>query len=355
MHRSCSQRLLVPLLFLAVLALPSVAWAGGPIPPRSLFQAPPTPTPAPLPPAILPVPLLAQPERDVPEPETEKSAVFLPLVHRAGVLFARPETTGSPEAVENPLVDSFVYTVRDGDTFSDLAIEFGRDQRTLSCVRDEEGRPVRTLVPGQSIVVPATNDLCHRVKPGETLAEIADWYGIEEETIRTSPLNSFLNEKPPRVGQYVLIPNARSRYRDPSEVNLPRPRKEGWYYGDGQFIWPVERDKLWVSQGFRHGKHMAVDLAAPEGTPVRAADTGIVLKAGWSDSGYGYRIVIDHGIDYITLYAHLSEYYVQPGDIVQKGEIIGLVGSTGNSTGPHLHFEIRDFGYLIDPLLLLPK
>ena len=100
---------------------------------------------------------------------------------------------------------------------------------------------------------------------------------------------------------------------------------------------------------------MAVDLAAPRGTPVYAADTGRVVKAGWSEIGYGYRIIIDHGIDYVTLYAHLSEYYVQPGDIVQKGEIIGRVGSTGNSTGPHLHFEIRDYGYLIDPLLVLPK
>ena len=99
---------------------------------------------------------------------------------------------------------------------------------------------------------------------------------------------------------------------------------------------------------------MALDMAAPLGTPIFAADTGVVVKAGWSDIGYGYRVIIDHGIDYVTLYAHMSRYLVQPGDIVQKGDLIGYVGSTGNSTGPHLHFEIRDYGYLIDPLLVLP-
>lgn len=156
------------------------------------------------------------------------------------------------------------------------------------------------------------------------------------------------------AGQTLLIPHARSRYRPPEEVHVTRPKRDGWWYGDGKFIWPLPRDSFWISQRFKHGKHMALDMAAPLGTPVYAADTGRVVKAGWSDIGYGYRVIIDHGIDYITLYAHLSEYYVQPGDIVQKGEIIGRVGSTGNSTGPHLHFEIRDYGYLIDPLLVLP-
>ena len=116
----------------------------------------------------------------------------------------------------------------------------------------------------------------------------------------------------------------------------------------------MERSKVWVSQGFRHGKHMALDMATAAGALVVAADTGVVTKAGWLDNGYGYRVVIDHGIDYITLYAHLDEYYVKEGDIVKKGDAIGRVGSTGNSTGPHLHFEVRDYGFLVDPLLVLP-
>jgi len=80
-----------------------------------------------------------------------------------------------------------------------------------------------------------------------------------------------------------------------------------------------------------------------------------VIRAGWSNAGYGQFVIIDHNIDYITLYAHLSAIFVQEGDVVAKGQLLGHVGSTGNSTGPHLHFEIRDFGRRVDPLSLLPR
>ena len=89
--------------------------------------------------------------------------------------------------------------------------------------------------------------------------------------------------------------------------------------------------------------------------PVKAADRGKVIMAGWNPTGYGFRVVIDHGIDYVTLYAHLSDIYVKAGDVVGKGQVIGASGANGNITGPHLHFEIHDFGRLTDPLPLLPK
>jgi murein DD-endopeptidase MepM/ murein hydrolase activator NlpD len=88
-------------------------------------------------------------------------------------------------------------------------------------------------------------------------------------------------------------------------------------------------------------------------TFVAASDRGVVIRAGWNEQGYGNFVVIDHNIDYITLYAHLTEVLVKEGDIVAQGQIIGTIGSTGNSTGPHLHFEIRDFGRRINPLDLL--
>ena len=88
---------------------------------------------------------------------------------------------------------------------------------------------------------------------------------------------------------------------------------------------------------------------------VTAADRGVVIRAGWNSQGYGQFVIIDHNIDYITLYAHLSEVLVSQGDVVAQGQAIGRVGSTGNSTGPHLHFEIRDFGSRADPVPLLVK
>ncbi|NJN84512.1 MAG: M23 family metallopeptidase [Caldilineaceae bacterium] len=125
--------------------------------------------------------------------------------------------------------------------------------------------------------------------------------------------------------------------------------RRDWPYGSGHFAWPVYG---WLSQSY-HGGHRALDLAAPEGTAVYAADRGVVVRAGWNDQGYGFFVVVDHNIDYLTLYAHLSEIYVRDGQVVGQGDLLGLVGSTGNSTGPHLHFEIRDFGQLTDPLALL--
>jgi murein DD-endopeptidase MepM/ murein hydrolase activator NlpD len=99
--------------------------------------------------------------------------------------------------------------------------------------------------------------------------------------------------------------------------------------------------------------HNAMDIAGPEGTPVYAVDSGQVKFAGWSDQGYGNMVVIDHG-SYQTLYAHLkSSPSVSTGDSVSAGTVIGYMGNTGFSTGPHLHFEIRHGSDLIDPGLYL--
>ena len=124
-----------------------------------------------------------------------------------------------------------------------------------------------------------------------------------------------------------------------------------WPYGSGHFEWPLAG---WLTQGYRYD-HRAIDVAAPLGTQVLAADRDVVTRSGWNKQGYGLFVVIDHNIDYVTLYAHLSQLLVKQGDVVAQGDVVGLVGSTGNSTGPHLHFEIRDFGRLINPLELLGR
>ncbi|NOX60997.1 MAG: peptidoglycan DD-metalloendopeptidase family protein [Chloroflexi bacterium] len=341
-------------LLLALVSSEAIFAAGPPLPPKSPFAAPPTPTLASLPtpsPTPTPASFALQKPFEIPEPGGGQR-LFLPWIG-AYALFGSSER--GLEGESNPRVERFVYEVKAGDALNDLAIEFGRDQRTMRCARNEDGTPIRSLRPGQRIVIPALSDLCHRVKAGEDLSKIAAWYGVTVESLRAAPQNRLQKSGKVRPGQYLLIPNARSRYRDPLEARITRRAVDHWRYGSGAFIWPLERDKAWVTQGFRHGKHMAIDIAAPKGTKVYAADTGVVIKAGWSEIGYGYRIVIDHGIDYVTLYAHLSEYYVKPGDVVRQGDVIGAVGSTGNSTGPHLHFEIRDYGYLVDPLMLLEK
>jgi LysM repeat protein len=306
-----------------------------------------TPTP---PPTATPTPVdLHQVILLTPAAQRTGSLIFLPLVFREA----------GERAVEiNP--ESFAFEVKAGDTLWSLAIDFGRDLDTMSCATTPTGSDAEQLVPGRTIIVPALDDLCYTVTPGDTLATIAARHGLSVEEIVAVAWNGF--STPPytvRPRQRVLLPGKRPDAR-------PRPERRAvsyasdawaktawpdWKYGDGKFIWPVEGP---ISQGSRAG-HRAIDIAVPIGTPVTAADRGKVVYAGWNPTGYGFRVVIDHGIDYLTLYAHLSDIFVEAGQIVGKGQVIGVSGSNGNITGPHLHFEIRDYGTLVDPLTLLPK
>jgi murein DD-endopeptidase MepM/ murein hydrolase activator NlpD len=127
------------------------------------------------------------------------------------------------------------------------------------------------------------------------------------------------------------------------------PRGAACAPGSGTFAWPLSG---LLSQGYWWG-HQALDIAAPHGSAVLAADQGQVHFAGWTNTGYGYLIILDHGWGYTTHYAHLSRIYVSVGQTVSRGQRIGAVGSTGNSTGPHLHLEIRYNEVKHDPLAYL--
>lgn len=129
--------------------------------------------------------------------------------------------------------------------------------------------------------------------------------------------------------------------------------------GSGSIIWPV-RGRITSTFGYRRSpfwrrgsRHTGIDIANSHGTPIRAADGGEVIFSGWWD-GYGKAAIIDHGKGIATLYGHMSRIYVQKGQSIQKGEIVGLMGSTGYSTGPHLHFEVRVNGTPQNPSRWLP-
>lgn len=271
-----------------------------------------------------------------------------------------------PMLMSNPsaLVDEFdaehdgesqPYVLRPGDDLSLLALDMGRDVGLMGCVTTTAVQPLSDLRSGQTIQVPAAHFRCHWAAAGQTVRQIAQRYDVAVDAILETDWNRLTDaDEPLAAGRRVLVPHAGvvdmnvQRAEAPDQLAGSRPAN--WPYGDGHFIWPVE-DGI-ISQSF-HSTHKALDIAVPIGTPVRAVDNGIVVKSGYSTVGYGGRVIIDHQIDYTTLYAHLTQALVEEGDIVQKGQIIGYVGSTGNSTGPHLHFELRDFGYLIDPRPLL--
>ena len=123
--------------------------------------------------------------------------------------------------------------------------------------------------------------------------------------------------------------------------------------GTGTFAWPVTT--RWLSGTGYTALHLGVDLAAAMGQPVFAADSGVVTFAGWSNWGYGNMVMLDHGNGWTTLYSHFSQWNVSCGQSVNKGQIVGLAGSTGNSTGPHLHFEMNYQGSRPNPFSYLPS
>lgn len=276
--------------------------------------------------------------------------LYIPLaVNNPSALAATQRTIPPPDQVLS-------YVLRPGDDLTDLALELGRDVSTMACVTPSSTFPLSELRPGQMIVIPSSLHICHTVQPEQTLADIAALYRVEPSAIAAIPWNQLASpEQALEPGRRLLIyggvrPDSMRRQGSAYPAPTATPTLDVWPYGDGHFIWPVHGV---ISQGFT-SRHRGLDIAADAGVDVVAADNGTVIKAGWSEVGYGLRVIIDHNIDYITLYAHLNEVFVQEGQVVQKGQIIGRVGSTGNSTGPHLHFELRDFGYLVNPLRLLP-
>jgi murein DD-endopeptidase MepM/ murein hydrolase activator NlpD len=203
---------------------------------------------------------------------------------------------------------------------------------------------------GQELVIIPIDGVYHTVAKGDTLDSIAKKYKVKVEAITGV---SFNNLQPPdyhiEPGMKLIVAGGEKPYVPKVVTSYSGPVPEG-ARGTGRFQWPVLGT---ITQGYWWG-HRAIDIAAPPGAPVYAADGGFVSFAGWTDVGYGKLIVIDHANGYATYYAHLNTINVVVGQRVTRGQLIGGVGSTGNSTGPHTHFEIRYNSTLLNPRSYLP-
>jgi murein DD-endopeptidase MepM/ murein hydrolase activator NlpD len=184
---------------------------------------------------------------------------------------------------------------------------------------------------------------------GTTKIIEAGQYGYREVTYRITQTNG--NEVQREVIDEVVVEEAKDRVVARGTKALPRAPVVTASGGSGRFIWPVSGGgRISSRYGIRNGRmHRGLDIAAATGTPVLAADGGTVVQAGWQGA-YGNLVTIDHGNGFVTKYAHNSSISVSRGQRVQKGQQIARVGSTGNSTGPHLHFEVIRNGQHTNPL-----
>ena len=244
----------------------------------------------------------------------------------------------NPSAIRRPGV--ITYTVAYGDTMWGIAQKFGLDVDTLRYSNPELYRNPDVIYPGQALRILPFPGAIHSVKKGDTLESIARKWRVSPEAIVRYRPNRVALGQTLSPGQELVIPGGRL------DVNIPKPAPSP----EAIFAWPL-RGRL--SQGYS-ARHRAIDIATAWGAPVYAAGEGRVVRAGWLFTGYGFSVIIRHPNGLVTLYSHMTHPAVKVGDWVKRGQPIGLVGSTGNSTGPHVHFEVRKNGVRVNPLPYLP-
>lgn len=270
-----------------------------------------------------------------------------------GDLIFKPPITGSSESSFAPQrLEIIYYTVQSGDTVSTIARKFGI---TVNTVLWANNLTAFSLIrPGDSLTILPTSGILYTVKAGDTVSKIVSKYGVDSDKILScNDLSGGL-----KAGQKIILPGAKkiteraTTVRSSSNSGLsvitnliktPAAKVSG-----NLMAWPTVGHH--ITQYFSW-RHPGVDIGNKIGTPIYAADAGIVevAQSGWN-GGYGNMIVINHGGGKKTRYAHASKLFVKVGDEVDKGENIATMGSTGRSTGSHLHFEVIINGARYNPL-----
>jgi murein DD-endopeptidase MepM/ murein hydrolase activator NlpD len=269
------------------------------------------------------------------------------------------------------------YVIEKGDSVFAIADKFGLTPSSIlfgnfETMADDPHR----IYPGQKINILPVDGVLYRWHAGDGLNGVAKFFGVSPEDILDWPGNKLNRDTigdltNPKIAPdtMVLIPGGKRAFiswsaplisrKDPAKAKIFGPGFCGVQtdgaVGRGAFVYPTPLH--WLSGfDFTPGtNHWGVDLAGQMGSPIFAADSGVIVYAGWNDWGYGNVLVIDHGNGWQTLYAHLSQLNVGCGSSVSQAQTIALMGSTGRSTGPHLHFEIMNAGGVrVDPHSFLP-
>ncbi|MCL5781946.1 MAG: peptidoglycan DD-metalloendopeptidase family protein [Patescibacteria group bacterium] len=274
------------------------------------------------------------------DPNPNKTSELIPIA-KGEVLIA--DIANSNEIPDNDFNTTIsTYTVRPGDTISGVAHMFNVSINTVLWANDLTGKSI--LKPGQTLIILPVSGISYEIAKGDTVSTIAKKYNADVNDILN--YNDITLSTKLSVGYKILIPDAElsqaqiATKRNNSNASVVSNDGRNYPSYTGYYIRPIVGGH--ESQGI-HG-HNAVDLAAPVGTEILASASGRVIISkndGLWHGGYGNYVVISHPNGTQTLYAHMLKTAVSAGDVVSRGEIIGYIGMTGHTTGPHVHFEIR--------------
>lgn len=273
------------------------------------------------------------------------------VVTRPGII-SPFNPTDVEQTVESARQGVTVYTVQAGENLSAIAGQFNVSVETILW---QNGLTAKSVIrPGDKLEILPTSGVMHKVVRNETVGSIAQKYKVDESVIIAA--NNLFDGHDIQIAQQLVIPGGKKivPYVAPkAKTNVPQVSSITKLFipptglvSDSGMLWPAGVRR--ISQYFSW-RHAGLDIAGPTGTPIYAAESGTVVFSGWA-TGYGNSILIDHGNGIRTRYGHASKLYVTKGDEVVKGQTIMAMGSTGWSTGPHLHFEVVVSGGKKNPL-----
>jgi LysM repeat protein len=324
--------------------------------PVLVFAEAPLPTPTPV----------------APIPQGSGGAPHMPEIAASSIVSVSREADSHTSKPSRPLDKVQHYVVEKGDSVFSISREYElKPESILWANFDTLQDDPQMLSVGINLNIPPTDGVYYKVTKFDTLEKIASKFKVYVQDIVMWPSNKldFTNPKI-KVGQYLMIPNGTGEVRQWLVPDIAKGARtgtlsnakilgpgacdtgDGGAVGSGGFIWPTGNAHKISGNDYWSG-HLGIDIAALTGDYILAADSGVVVYAGPIGGGYGNFVMIDHGNGYRTAYGHNSAVLVRCGQSVRQGQTIALAGSTGNSTGPHLHFEVRFYGGFINPWAVL--
>lgn len=269
----------------------------------------------------------------------------------SGAIVAPTFADGAESVAPRTVIET--YIVQSGDTISTTAVKFGISMNTLMWANDLTSRSV--LRPGKELVILPVSGVQHTVSSGDTISKIANKYNTTSDEIMV--FNKLASANDLIIGETLIVPGGEIKVVVPVAV-APRPTTSTSTIptttstakpvvgGSGTMTWPTD---LRVITQYFGWSHTGIDVDCHYTNDNYASDSGVVQFSGWK-GGYGYAVEINHGNGLVTRYGHHASLYVTAGEQVSKGQALGRCGTTGRSTGTHLHFEVMVNGKFKNPL-----